>query len=176
MIWSLILNPPDPNLWVQKCKKGRHALLSQISYCALQLRLLHPTAPIIFWMNFSVFLSQKNWYAMGCQESESVGSYCVEMSLIDGCDQTLTKRSPSKYLQVFQTQSFLFLWNQLFFFFFPNRKLLSTSTWLHFLSISDKCRLTAMSGRYHENILWSFTKSFAHRESVGFSLRYWTTQ
>lgn len=118
MIWSLILNPPDPNLWVQKCKKGRHALLSQISYCALQLRLLHPTAPIIFWMNFSVFLSQKNWYAMGCQESESVGSYCVEMSLIDGCDQTLTKKSPSKYLQVFQTQSFLFLWNQLFFFFY----------------------------------------------------------
>lgn len=122
MIRSLIPNPPDPNLGVQKCKKGRGALLSQISYCALQLRLLYPTAPIIFWMNFSVSLPQKNWYAMGCQESESVSSYCVEMSLIYGCDQSLTKRSASKYLQIFHSQSFLFLCNQCIIFF-SNRKL-----------------------------------------------------
>ena len=94
MTWFSIPNTPDPKLWEQKGKKRRRsAVLSQVSYSAPQLKPPHLTAPIMFWKHCSVFLPQKTWNFMECQESEPLGSYCVEMPPSCGCDQSGTKRS-----------------------------------------------------------------------------------
>lgn len=141
MTWFFIPNSPDLNLWEQKGR--RSMVLSPVSYSAPQLKPPHVTAPIMFWRCCSVFLPQKTWNFMGCQESEPVGSYCVTPS--SGCDQAVTKRSaPSNisrpanlraretHRERFFIFCITFCWEDIF----SNRKMLSISIQLHFLSIS----------------------------------------
>lgn len=185
MTWFLIPNSPDPNCGTRKVEKGRRrAVLSQVSYCAPQLKPPHLTAPLMSSKCCSVFLPQQTWNFMECQDSEPAGSCRAEMPPSCGYDQAMTKRSassnisrpanlrarethrenpqrnpssalPSLGSRFFQQKVFPYS-----FVFCPSVAL---------------CSQTAMSGSYHELMSGSSTKAFSHREIVQFCWRYRTT-
>lgn len=100
MTWFLIPNSPDPDCGNRKVeKKRRRAVLSQVSYCAPQLKPPHLTDPLMSSKCCSVFLPQQisfhSWNFMECQDSEPAGSCCAEMPPSCGYDQAVTKRSAS---------------------------------------------------------------------------------